>query len=162
MEPFYIWLDSNQNPAPEPLVSFEALNPEKILSISLEMSNTLAFTNGYICYGGTLLEKTLWVDIKSGLIIDQPEDGQNQDVYDLQGEILAPAFLELQTNGCAGFHFTQFTEPDYYEYRLFKVSRYLLSTGVGGFWATIPTVSSKVFKDVSCVDLDITFTPKIL
>jgi len=120
------------------------------------MANTLGFFNGYICRGGKLREESLYVDLDTGFIIDAPFRPVNV-TYDLHGLILAPAFLELQTNGCAGFHFTHFADPKSYTQNLWKVSKYLLTTGVGSFWATIPTVSSNVFQSVSkvCIPYDI-------
>ena len=111
------------------------------------MANILAFVNGFVCFGGKLYGRPLYVDVESGCIVDTP-DLKVGNVVDLHGQIIAPAFLELQTNGCAGFHFTHLEDPDTYHQNLAKVSRYLVTTGVGSFWATIPTVSPAVFKMV--------------
>lgn len=112
------------------------------------MTNIVGFINGYICRGGKLREESLYVDLDTGFIVDAPFRPVPVS-YSLHGQILAPAFLELQTNGCAGFHFTHFTDAESYSQNLEKVSKYLASTGVGSFWATVPTVSPEVFKSVS-------------
>ena len=112
------------------------------------MSDILAFINGYICLGGKLYERPLYVDLESGRIVDKP-DVDVGDIVDLHGQVIAPAFLELQTNGCAGFHFTHLEDAEMYQQNLAMVSRYLVTTGVGSFWATIPTVSPANFKAVS-------------
>lgn len=114
------------------------------------MTNIISFLNGLICRAGELREEPLYVDLDSGSIVDEPSKPVHTS-YDLHGQILAPAFLELQTNGCTGFHFTHFTDPESYKQNLAKVSKYLPTTGVGSFWATIPTVSSDVFQSVSLV-----------
>ena len=67
---------------------------------------------------------------------------------DLEEGIIAPGFLELQTNGLLGFHFTHFKDEAQYGAEIDKVSKYLISEGVTGFWATIPTVSADEFKKV--------------
>jgi hypothetical protein len=112
------------------------------------MANMIGFFNGYICRGGKLREESLHVDLDTGFIVDAPFRPVNL-TYDLHGHILAPAFLELQTNGCTGFHFTNTSDAESYTQNLGKVSKYLITTGVGSFWATIPTVSSNVFQTVS-------------
>ena len=90
----------------------------------------------------------LFVDRDTGRIVDEPLSTIPYEVRDLKGLILAPAFLELQTNGCAGVHFTVFEDASTYHENLRMVSKYLATTGVGAFLATIPTVSSDVFSKV--------------
>ena len=115
------------------------------------MPPIVAFINAAVCVGGKSYAQSIYVDLDSGLIVPPPSEA-GAHVQDLDGLILAPAFLELQTNGCAGFHFTQFADAPTYQRNLENVSRYLLSTGVGSFWATIPTVEKSVFHDVSLRD----------
>ena len=52
----------------------------------------------------------------------------------------------MQINGALGFHFAHYSESDKYEQGVTKLSRYLPSTGVTGFYPTIPTVSKEVFQ----------------
>jgi hypothetical protein len=59
---------------------------------------------------------------------------------DLGGAIVAPGFLELQTNGLRGVHFTQLGEKDDDEAKLLKVAQSQVQCGVTAFWCTIPTV----------------------
>lgn len=70
------------------------------------------------------------------------------DAIDLQGGIIAPGFIELQTNGMRGFHFTHFEDPLQYANALNNVAQYLPSTGVTSFYVTIPTVASEHFKKI--------------
>ena len=111
------------------------------------MENIIGLENGLLCIRGNLIRSTLYVDLHTGDIIDEPQVRPHL-LLDMKGQIIAPAFLELQTNGCSGFHFTHFQDPDVYQENLRKVSRYLLTTGVGGFWATLPTISVDLFKTV--------------
>ena len=114
---------------------------------ALNMPNIIRFINGPTCLQGRLEETGLCVDVNSGLIVDGALEITS--IHDVQDHIIAPAFLELQTNGSAGFHFIHFENAESYRQNLVKVSRYLVSTGVGSYWATIPTVSSDVFTQVS-------------
>ena len=63
---------------------------------------------------------------------------------------MAPGFLDLQTNGMGGVHFTNLgkgkSRDD--EELLSKVARMELEAGVTGFWATIPTVSQSRWKEI--------------
>ncbi|KAI9849035.1 MAG: hypothetical protein M1837_005926 [Sclerophora amabilis] len=67
---------------------------------------------------------------------------------DLGGKIVAPGFLELQTNGLLGFHFTHYEDDEQYQSQLRRVSKYLITKGVTGFWATVPTVSTDTFQKI--------------
>ena len=70
-------------------------------------------------------------------------------VIDLEGAIVAPGYIELQTNGMRGFHFTHFDDQASYSAKVDEIARYLVTQGVTAFYATIPTVSSEEFKKVS-------------
>ncbi|KAK5002764.1 hypothetical protein LTR28_011013, partial [Elasticomyces elasticus] len=107
------------------------------------------FLNCRLCVDGKLVEDQFVVSDDTGLIL--PRTGYiGGDAVDLEGGIIAPGFLELQTNGLLGFHFTHFDENDGGEERyageVEKVARYLVTQGVTGFWATVPTVSVGDFK----------------
>ena len=118
------------------------------------MAKVKAFINGQTCLHGRTLRQTVYVDEQTGLIIPQPAQ-MPKDFVDLNGRILAPAYLELQTNGCVGIHFTNFRDPQSYCEGLQKVSRHLVRQGVGAFYATLPTVHREVFSKV--MNLDATF-----
>ena len=112
------------------------------------MSEIICFVNGLQCLKGQTISRSLYFDARMGRIIHEPFEAP-ATVHDMQGKIIAPAFLELQTNGCAGFHFTHFQDnSELYQENLTKVSKYLVTTGVGSFWATVPTVSLENFKNV--------------
>ena len=111
------------------------------------MSGVVAFINGQICIDGRLQDGHVFVDCDTGYIVEKSER-IIVNTIDLQGRILAPAFMELQTNGCAGVHFTEYKDSQSYRTNVEKVSRYLVTRGVGAFWATIPTVSPEIFKKV--------------
>ncbi|KAK3052219.1 hypothetical protein LTR09_006811 [Extremus antarcticus] len=130
------------------------------LDLSLLPESCTIFTNCRLCIGGRL------TPTKSAIIVSNAT-GQLDEVFtnqsgvtvsgnskngaevvDLHNAIVAPGFIELQTNGLRGFHFTHFTDKDTYAAELDKVSTYLPSTGVTGFYATLPTVASDEFKRI--------------
>ena len=105
------------------------------------------FKNCNILRGGKVTENAHFSISSDGNIVDQaPSDA---DVIELDGKIVAPGFIELQTNGMRGFHFTHFDDAASYAKKVDEVARYLVSQGVTAFYATIPTVSSEEFKRVS-------------
>ncbi|KAI4264231.1 MAG: hypothetical protein L6R35_007311, partial [Caloplaca aegaea] len=82
----------------------------------------LAFTNARICRHGALSPPSpLYFDNAEGLIVVPPPDPTEVETIDLQNRILAPAFLELQTNGCVGVHFTNHRSDEEYVENLEKV-----------------------------------------
>lgn len=106
------------------------------------------FLNCRLCVGGKLVEDQFVVSDDTGLIL--PRTGYiGGDAVDLEEGIIAPGFLELQTNGLLGFHFTHFTNSQQYAAEVDKAAKYLVTQGVTGFWGTIPTVSSDDFKKVA-------------
>lgn len=112
----------------------------------------LAFTNARVCRNGTLLpSSSMFFDTVTGLIVPPPSypDSTHVESIDLENRILAPAFLELQTNGCVGVHFTNYSDDEEYLKNLEKVSRWMVTKGVGAFWATVPTVDKDVYRKVS-------------
>lgn len=78
---------------------------------------------------------------------------------DLDGKVVAPGFLDLQTNGMQGVHFTQLRSSDNSDQeadtedvkKLEMVSKVETSHGVTGWWATVPTVASTRWKRVSAM-----------
>ncbi|KAK6429950.1 hypothetical protein LTR95_013899 [Oleoguttula sp. CCFEE 5521] len=109
---------------------------------------TTRFTNCRICRDGELVTgQDILVSTQTGLIVN-PTRKDDDEVIDLGNKILAPGFIELQTNGMRGFHFTHFEDEASYHKKLDEVATYLPSTGVTGFYATIPTVSSEDFKKI--------------
>ncbi|KAK4944979.1 hypothetical protein LTR10_015656 [Elasticomyces elasticus] len=112
-------------------------------------SEKTIFLNARLCIDGQLVSgKTLTVS--DGIItsIEDTSTVDNHEAIDLNGAILSPGFLELQTNGLRGFHFTHFDDKATYSKKLEEVARYLPQTGVTGFYPTIPTVHSDEFKRI--------------
>ncbi|KAL8940164.1 MAG: hypothetical protein Q9216_002952 [Gyalolechia sp. 2 TL-2023] len=109
----------------------------------------LALVNARLCHHGALLPpQSVFVDTSTGLILSHPATS-DFETLDLHDRILAPAFLELQTNGCVGAHFTNYSSDDEYLKNLEKVSRWMVKRGVGGWWATVPTVDKDLYKKAS-------------
>ena len=116
-------------------------------------NNIKAFINGRICRRGKEIKETIFVDHDSGLIVREPKEGPGETI-DLNDRFLAPSFLELQTNGCLGIHFTNYKDSETYQENLKRISRHLTTRGVGSFYVTLPTVSSDVFKKVLLLSFD--------
>ena len=117
------------------------------------MNSHLLIKNARVCHNGSLIEKDdLYVNGITGLFQDSLTDSEchtSLRTIEMGNRIVAPAFIELQTNGCLGVHFTNFENERIYRENLQKVSRFLAEKGVGGFYVTLPTVSADVFKKVS-------------
>ncbi|KAL8716628.1 MAG: hypothetical protein Q9225_006061, partial [Loekoesia sp. 1 TL-2023] len=108
----------------------------------------LALENSRICHHGTILPpQPVFVDTSTGLIVPPPATPGLESI-DLKNHILAPAFLELQTNGCVGVHFTNYSSDEEYLGNLEKVSKWMVRKGVGAWWATMPTVEKDVYKKI--------------
>ncbi|EKD17013.1 putative n-acetylglucosamine-6-phosphate deacetylase [Drepanopeziza brunnea f. sp. 'multigermtubi' MB_m1] len=110
------------------------------------MSSATQFINCRKCTTGILVPAPLTIDSSSGLIIPNTPLPPNTQRVDLKNAIISPGFLELQTNGALGFHFTHYSEPEYYQAGVRNIARYLPSTGVTGFYPTIPTVPPAIFQ----------------
>ena len=114
--------------------------------------NAITFVNARLCRHGKLVNgEELTFSSATGKIVDSPSD----KTIDLKGAIVAPGFLELQTNGMRGCHFTHFDDQDTYAKKLQDVATYLPQTGVTGFYPTIPTVHADEFKRVCSIRLAI-------
>lgn len=108
----------------------------------------VTFLNARLCRDGHLSEGAkLVIDTSTGRIVGEI-DLQAGTTIDMKKAIIAPGFLELQTNGLRGFHFTHFHDEEGYVDSLNHIAKYLPRTGVTAFYPTIPTVSSDHFKKV--------------
>lgn len=116
------------------------------------MYRNLLIKNTRICCNGSLIDKDeLCVNGLTGLFENSLTNSSGEmdlETIDLENRIIAPAFIELQINGCFGVHFTNFEDEGTYGANLEMVSRYLVQKGVGGFYVTLPTVKADVFKKV--------------
>ena len=111
------------------------------------MARIRAFTNAKICTRGKEISRDFYVDLDTGCIVSEPYEDP-LSVIDMHNYIIAPAYQELQINGCLGVHFTTFEEPRSYLNHLETVSRHLVSKGVGAFYVTLPTVSQNLYRKV--------------
>ncbi|KAL0258938.1 hypothetical protein SLS55_006443 [Diplodia seriata] len=105
------------------------------------------FTNGSYCLGGELVDDHLVISEETGRILKRT-GYIGGEIVDLEGNIVAPGFLELHTNGVNGFHFTHFENETQYRRKLEETAEHYVSQGVTGFWATIPTVSPDTFQKI--------------
>ncbi|KAK8220786.1 n-acetylglucosamine-6-phosphate deacetylase-like protein [Phyllosticta capitalensis] len=104
-------------------------------------------TNCRYCLNGQLIDDHLVISEETGRILYRT-GYIGGDVCDLEGHIVAPGFLELQTYGANGFQFTNFQSQQQYEQKLKETSEYYVTQGVTGFWATIPTVAPETFQQI--------------
>jgi N-acetylglucosamine-6-phosphate deacetylase len=111
------------------------------------MASAKHFINCRQCINGTLVSSPLTID-SNGFIISNSPLPENTQIIDLKNAIISPGFLELQINGALGFHFAHYNEPVTYQSGIQRLAKYLPKTGVTGFYPTVPTVSSSVFKQV--------------
>lgn len=106
------------------------------------------FTNCRYVLNGELIEDHLVISDETGLILKR--DGYiGGEAIDLEDSIIAPGFLELNTNGANGFHFTHWDDEQSYSKKVDDLASYYATQGVTGFWATVPTVESEKFHKVS-------------
>ena len=113
------------------------------------------FTNCQTCLNGELIPQDLYFSPETGLITPNyyyRSDGIEK--IDLGGAIVAPGFLDLQTNGLNGVHFTTLgrsgAAQDDAE-RLIRVAEKQLQCGVTAWWATLPTVEQSRWKEVGSI-----------
>ncbi|KAK5175389.1 uncharacterized protein LTR77_000528 [Saxophila tyrrhenica] len=130
-------------------------HPKTALSLnaSLLPESSTIFTNCRLCIGGVLTASKSAFIVSDGKLDEvlYPDEGVivgGPNIINLNNAVVAPGFLELQTNGARGFHFTHFEDKEGYAAEIEKVSTYLPRTGVTGFYATIPTIASEEFKRV--------------
>ena len=109
------------------------------------------FTNCQICLNGELIPADLYFSPETGVITPNyyyRSDGIEK--IDLGGAIVAPGFLDLQTNGLNGAHFTTLgrsgAEDDAEKLR--SVAEKQLQSGVTAWWATLPTVGQSRWNEV--------------
>jgi N-acetylglucosamine-6-phosphate deacetylase len=111
------------------------------------MASATQFINCQQCINGILVSSPLTID-SNGLITPNSPLPENTQTIDLKNSIISPGFIELQINGALGFHFAHYGDPATYQAGVQKLAKYLPKTGVTGFYPTVPTVSSHVFKEV--------------
>jgi N-acetylglucosamine-6-phosphate deacetylase len=121
----------------------------------MPLVTSTTFHNAHLCISGSVVPGSFTVDHSKGLItslhVDRPPSHTHTEselLLDLQGAVVAPGLLELQTNGLLGFHFTHFEDEAKYQNELERVAKFFVTKGVTGFWATIPTVSQQDFRKV--------------
>ena len=111
------------------------------------MARVRAFTNGRVCARGKEKLQDFYVDLDTGYIVPEPYEDPLSFV-DMQNHVLAPAYQELQINGCLGMQFTTFLDSRIYLSHLENVSRHLVSQGVGAFYVTLPTINVDLYRKV--------------
>jgi N-acetylglucosamine-6-phosphate deacetylase len=108
---------------------------------------TIQFTNCRQCKEGKLVSTPLTISSNGIIIPNSPLPPDTLQV-DLKNAIISPGFIELQINGALGFHFAHYKDQEFYERGVRTLAQYLPSTGVTGFYPTVPTVAKEVFHAV--------------
>lgn len=104
------------------------------------MPRLLCFTNCQTCVAGELIPQDVYFSPDQGIIVpNYYYRTEGVERIDLGGAVVAPGFLELQTNGLRGLHFSQLGQQDDEE-MLLQVARSQVRCGVTAFWCTVPTV----------------------
>ena len=113
------------------------------------------FTNCHLCDQGTIYyDGELYVDNSTGRIASKPEDGSKVEVVDLEGNILAPGFIDIQNNGIFGLNFSSLngnsSEEDVAGFRNHyrdAMAKYL-ATGVTAICPTVTSNYPEVYEKV--------------
>lgn len=93
------------------------------------MARIRAFINARICAHGKETLQDFHVDLDTGSIVKEKPREMVSTIIDMHNRLIAPAFQELQINGCLGVHFTTLMDPQSYLSHLEKVSRHLVTQG---------------------------------
>lgn len=111
----------------------------------------IAYTNGQV-FTGKKIEKNKIVLVNNGQIealLDQTETPAGYDVYDLKGDLLCPAFIDMQIYGGNGKMFSQELTVESLE----ATYHYCLSGGCAHFMITMATNSiEKFLRGMEVVD----------
>lgn len=117
----------------------------------------IRFTNCHLCDNGVLYHNVdLYIDKTNGTIYgqDAPPVGLKIEVVDLEGNVLAPGFLDIQNNGIYGLNFSNLregaTKQDVKEFQLFyrdAMTKYL-TTGVTSICPTVTSNFPEVYSNV--------------
>lgn len=115
----------------------------------------IKYTNGFLCDKGSLYKGDLYVDVDTRKIVAAPVDAANvTKTIDLQGNILAPGFIDIQNNGIYGVNFSDLTseasaaEAAKFEKEYHSAMKQYLSTGVTSMCPTVTSNFPKVYQRV--------------
>ncbi|CUM53410.1 uncharacterized protein AC631_00513 [Debaryomyces fabryi] len=113
------------------------------------------FTNCHLCDQGTILnDGELYVDNSTGRIVNKPEKGAKVEVVDLEGNILAPGFIDIQNNGIFGLNFSSLNAESSEEDVAGFINHYrdamakYLGTGVTAICPTVTSNFPEVYEKV--------------
>ncbi|KAI9741675.1 MAG: hypothetical protein M1834_000060 [Cirrosporium novae-zelandiae] len=110
-------------------------------------------TNCRLVRGSELVNGDLWIDSKSGKIIDTPNIVdrllQKHRTVNLHGKILAPGFIDVQINGWQGVDFSipAATKKEF-DVGLRRISQSLIKTGVTSFLPTMTSQAADVYHKI--------------
>lgn len=113
------------------------------------------FTNTHLCDNGVLYANTdLYVDNDKGIIVDDIPADAKVSIVDLEGNILAPGYIDIQNNGIYGLNFSSLngesTLEDVKQFKNFYkdcMNKYL-KTGVTSMCPTVTSNFPEVYEKV--------------
>ncbi|KAF4620825.1 hypothetical protein D9613_000871 [Agrocybe pediades] len=127
----------------------------------------MASSNGLICFtncllpqeDGSLVERDLWVDETTGLILDAQacrisktfylRRDRPEKIIDVDGNILSPGLLDIQLNGAYNFDFSVYENDDEaYRQGLHMIAERIVETGVTSLLPTIITQERSIYPKV--------------
>ncbi|KAF9553030.1 Metallo-dependent hydrolase [Agrocybe pediades] len=122
----------------------------------------MASSNGLICFtncllpqeDGSLVERDLWVDETTGLILDAQKTfylrrDRPEKIIDVDGNILSPGLLDIQLNGAYNFDFSVYENDDEaYRQGLHMIAERIVETGVTSLLPTIITQERSIYPKV--------------
>lgn len=120
----------------------------------LDQYEIIKFTNCRILKDRQLVHEDLWIDARSGKILNAQKvfyelQLSPDKVIDLHGKILCPGFIDVQINGAYGFDFSvPRDKKEDYEAGLREATRGLARTGVTSFLPTTVSSTSEVYRKV--------------
>ncbi|GMM35188.1 hypothetical protein DASC09_025130 [Saccharomycopsis crataegensis] len=118
------------------------------------MADIIHFTNCTLADNAQLIEKDLYIDAASGIIIDKPTGASPKKIetIDLQGLIISPGFIDIQINGCFGLDYSTTLSNDsskaQFVQQYNKSMEKLLQHGVTSICPTVTSSFSDVYRDV--------------
>lgn len=115
----------------------------------------LRLTNCHLCDKGIITHNAdLYIDTRTGKIVDAPASTHGIKVIDLKGKIVAPGYIDIQNNGIYGLNFSALNEKSSeVEVGRFKafyrdVMAKYLQTGVTALCPTVTSNFPEVYRKV--------------
>ena len=119
-----------------------------------EQPRVTKFTNCLLVKQNRLVSQDLWIDARTGTILDSQSAFYSHHItpdqtIDLGGRIISPGFIDVQLNGAQGFDFSVPKDTaEEYEEGLKKVNWHLVRHGVTSYLPTVTSTRQEVYRKV--------------